>query len=350
MIRSAHALLGGVLMAIVAGCAPKGIQTPAPSVTRSDTAATSSVVIGVEPWDQLPGTEGVLVRTNAYRLFISARDARLVEQLPAFCEAALTRYRTALGDLPPPPAKLDTYLVDNRSQWVTLTTIATRERAEDYLQIRRGGFATRGAGYFWDIGFADTLSLTAHEGWHQYTQRTFRNRLPPWLEEGIASYHEGIRLARPIPTFRPWSNTERFDRLRDLVTDGRLLPLSEVVRLSPGELIAINEDRALDWYAQVWAAVHFLREGEGGRHARALEDLLQHAAKGDLWRRVSRQFGRAGTRAALRANGAGILLQTYTQTPRDELDDAYARFVHAIVRPGARQIILAGGSPVPPGV
>ncbi|MEO0512149.1 MAG: DUF1570 domain-containing protein [Planctomycetota bacterium] len=331
--------------------------TPVESDTHSQPAPPQplqlpkTVVLSVEPWTDFPGETGLVVRTNAYRLFMTVSDRRLVRDLPAFCEQALESYRTSLAELPPPPLKLDTYLMDSRAQWETLTRIVTRERADDYLQIRRGGFAYRGSGYFWDIGFADTLSITAHEGWHQYTQRTFKNRLPSWLEEGVATYHEGLRLSdrrgrTATPRLLAWSNTERFDRLREAVGAGRLLPLSEVVRLTPGDLLSRSEDAALDWYAQVWGAVHFLKEADDGRYAGALSSILEDAAAGQLWRTVGRRYGRSAARAAIRAHGAGAVLKTYLETDDAELDRAYVRFVSAVVAPGMRERILEGESPL----
>jgi hypothetical protein len=39
----------------------------------------------------------------------------------------------------------------------------------------------------------------------------------------------------------------------------------DLTRSTPQELIARDANAALFYYAQVWALVHFLNEGEGGR-------------------------------------------------------------------------------------
>lgn len=332
---------------LLAGCAGReGAPTRAPSQRAAP--AVPSVVLKTEPWTSFPGQTGTLTRTNAYRIYTTATDPVITRRMPVLAESALARYRSALGELPAPPAKLDTYVMATRPQWVTLTRIVMRERAEPYLRIARGGFAAQGRGLFWDIGPTDTLSLAAHEGWHQYTQRALKTRLPPWLDEGIATYHEGFKwpLNQASPEFLPWANPERFDQLRSAHARGRLKPLSEIVTLAPGDLIGRDETGALDWYAQVWAAVHFLREGEGGRYAGSLSSMLADAASGRLWRTLARGRGRGSARAALSARGGGALLIAYTEQPIETLDRQYAAFVARVVSTGGRDRITRGDSPV----
>lgn len=336
------AAIAGVMLSLALGCAnaPRRSPTASPS-------PVPQVVLDEEPWTSFPGATGTLIRTNAFRVYTTARSKLLRERLPVLAETALVRYRSALGDLPAPPVKLDTYLMQNRQQWARLTTILMRERAEPYLRIARGGFAADGRGLFWDIGPSDTLSLAAHEGWHQYTQRTFETRLPPWLEEGIATYHEGFRwpLTSGRPEFLPWSNTDRFDQLRDAHAKGRLKSFREFTRLAPGDLIGRSETAALDWYAQVWAAVLFLEEAKGGRYQEPLQELLTDASTGRLWARLSRQDP-AIARAALRARGGGVVISAYADVDLDALDRDYREFVETVVAPGTRGMIVEGRSPI----
>jgi hypothetical protein len=71
--------------------------------------------------------------------------------------------------------------------------------AEVYLKIQRGGFAASGRAILYDIGPRDTFAIAAHEGWHQYTQKSFRAPLTVSFEEGLATYMEGFR----------WSDDDR---------------------------------------------------------------------------------------------------------------------------------------------
>jgi hypothetical protein len=210
-----------------------------------------------------------VITTPHFRLHTTVTRSLLLERAPNFIEIALASYRTALGDLPEPGARLDTFLMNSRPQWESITRTVAGEQAETYLRIPRGGFALGGKGVYYDIGPRDTLSIAAHEGWHQYTQSTFKHPLPLWLEEGIAAYFEGFRWDRndnTLPVFLPWSNPQRFDVLRKAHAEDRLIPLSRLLVSRPQDLIAHTDGRALTYYAQVWALAHFLREGEGAKY------------------------------------------------------------------------------------
>lgn len=301
----------------------------APSVQTP--AYTYSPVLSTEPWT-FAGRDGSIIRTQHYRVFTTSDRTIIRRVLPGFLEASLVQYRTSLGDLPPPPVKLDTYLMDTRPEWASLTRALMQDRADVYLRIERGGFAAQGRGVYRDLGaLTDTLNLAAHEGWHQYTQLTFKSRLPVYLEEGIATFMEGFRFdpARPdAPIFMPWANTERYDQLRRAVSAGRLLSLETLMSTPPQDLIATDQELALTWYAQVWALVHFLHEGESGLYTSALHAILADAARGT---------NRGVTR---------LPLSSYVDTPIDELNEQYQVFIARITSPGARNRIVEGRSPL----
>lgn len=339
-----HFCLLAALCLHIAGCSTyEDIEPmPSPSVTSGDTTETyrsyaaPTAVLSVEPWSfgNIPGS---IIRTQHYRVFTTSDRPIIRQTVPGFLEASLHQYRTSLGDLPAPPVKLDTYLMHTRPQWASLTRALMRERADVYLRIQRGGFAASGRGVYRDLGtLSDTLNLAAHEGWHQYTQLTFKTRLPVYLEEGIATYMEGFRFdpSRPdLPIFMPWANTERYDHLRAAAAEGQLLSLPELIASSPQELISTNQMRALTWYAQVWAFVHFLREGESGLYAQGFQMMLSDAADGvgDNRRRV---------------RVMPDPLNTYFGVPVEELDAQYQVFIEKIVASGARDKIVAGRSPL----
>ncbi len=321
-------------IASIVGCASvdrfEPVREPAEAAPSVRTPAYSHV-LSVEPW-KFGDSAGSIVRTQHYRVFTTSDRPIIRQVLPGFLEASLVQYRSALGDLPPPPVKLDTYLMDTRPQWAALTRALMQDRADIYLQIERGGFAAQGRGVYRDLGpLTDTLNLAAHEGWHQYTQLTFKSRLPVFLEEGIATYMEGFRFdpARPdVPIFMPWANTERYDQLRRAVTAGRLLSLDTIMTTPPQDLIATDQELALTWYAQVWALVHFLHEGESGLYTNALHAMLADAATGSQ-RGVAR-----------------LPISRYISTPADELDDQYQAFIRQITASGARNRIVEGRSPL----
>lgn len=325
-----------IACALLCGCggdsAPIAtVDEPAGRAAPSVRAPAYSPVLSVEPW-AFAGNPGSVIRTQHYRVFTTSNRPIIRQVLPGFLEASLVQYRTSLGELPPPPVKLDTYLMHTRPEWATLTRALMQGNADVYLRIERGGFAAQGRGVYRDLGeLSDTLNLAAHEGWHQYTQLTFMSRLPIALEEGIATYMEGFRFdpTRPdAPIFLPWANTERYDQLRTAAAANRLFPLEQLLGTLPQDLIASDQERALTWYAQVWALVHFLHEGESGLYTASLHAMLADAA--------------SGTRR-------GVALTPLTlaiDTPMSELNAQYQAFIRQITAPGARDKVVAGRSPL----
>jgi hypothetical protein len=235
-------------------------------------------------------------------------------------------------------------------------------QAELYLRIPRGGFAAAGRAIYFDIGAHDTLAIAAHEGWHQYVQRTFHDPLPVWLDEGIATYMEGHRWAAgtdssgPTAVFLPWSNTERFDQLRAAAARGDLFSLQDLLTRTPQDLIdspvprggrGSTTDPALTYYAQLWALTHFLHEGEGGRYARPLATLLADAAEpGHRFRSViAAVLGASAARSALASRRGPAAFLAYFNSDLTAAADQYARFVDQLVQPGSRGPIVEGRSP-----
>ena len=287
-----------------------------------------------------------MIRTPNYRIYTTERDARLRDRMIVLLEHAIAHYRTAITPLPAPSAKLDVYLMDNRDQWEVLTKRLMGAAASDLENIERGGFAARGIGVYYDLGPYDTLAIAAHEGWHQYTQRVFRQPLPIWLEEGMATYMEGYRWDGRGPHFLAWANIERFDRLRDAASAGRLIPLSRLVRMRPQDELGRGGGGVLDFYAHVWAAAHFLHEGEDGKHRKTLERLLNDAASGRIRSTLETHLGGAEATRAMARRGGGSVFETYFGESVDEADAAFEAFCLEIVRTGAREDIVRGVSPL----
>lgn len=231
----------------------------------------------IEDWS-FQGHAGSLVHTRSYRLFTTARDTELIAAMPSFLERAMDAYTSRLGTLPRPPMPLDTFLMADRRQWETLTKQLMGNDAVTYLRIERGGFSSGGRAAFFPIGMRDTLAIAAHEGWHQYTQRTFVSVLPPWLEEGIATYMES--LADEASELDPASNRDRLGQLRRASSRHELMPLPDLLRATPESCIRQGDDAALTYYAQVWALTRFLHDTQ----VTPLTGLLTDAARGRLGR------------------------------------------------------------------
>jgi len=295
---------------IVAGCTTptsnrnaivRGEMTDSPAVTSESSPASSptssaepaaepsAVTAVVESWTFGP-YEGRILVTDHYRVHTTWQRESYLVRIPIFVEAALSHYRTALGELPAPPDPMNTYLFQDRRQWEAQMYEMLPNEANAFINLGRGGLTTQGRSILYYIdrrGLSDTLAITAHEGWHQYTQTTFRQALPVWLEEGVATYMEGyVTRSDGAPTFRSWENRERYGALRESVRRDRMIPLTEIISKRPQAFLEDGRRSLLTYYAQVWALTHFLAVGENGKYRKGLEDVIADAANGNLHRRL----------------------------------------------------------------
>ena len=245
---------------------------------------------------------------------------------------------------------METYLFATRTQWSTLTRTLLGERdAEPFLKIDRGGFSVRGKGVYHDLGPKDTLVIAAHEGWHQYVQSVFREGLPTWLDEGLATQMEGFMYEPEDPerpVFKPWANVERDDTLRWAMWSNRLLPLAELLTTSPQKLIASGERGPLFYYAQVWAFVHFLREGSGAVRADGFARALKDAAEGRVTSRIREALGETAAEAYATRRDGLALFRTYFADDVTALDADFRAYCAALTPRGGRRAIAEGNSPI----
>lgn len=299
-------------------------------------------VIDEEPWT-LIADSGRRITTPSWRLYTTAPPLSAIDdRLPALLEAALSEYTSRDADLPMPSEPLDVYVLRSRTQWAALTQRLTPEHADRLLRIQRGGYTLDRKSVLFDIGARDTLALAVHEGWHLYTQSTFRDPLPLWLEEGLAVSMEGARTdaVRGRPVLNAWANVERFDQLRAAAATGALLSLTELLQSSPARLVQAHAstDTALTWYAQTWALVQLLREHDAARYRPALRRLLNDAQSGRLRQRL-------GGRTLARVTSGPAVFASYFGDPA-VLETEYRAFIERMTGVGAKDAIVAGRSPL----
>lgn len=327
------------------GSPQQGVQA---STAPATSAARANVVTARDGWD-FGSAKGEAVTTRSFRIYTTANPG-LSSRLPAFLEASLVHNRTALGDLPAPVDRMETFVLANRSEWLRCVQMIWAEKAEPYLMIQRGGVTAGGKSVLYDIGPRDTLVLAAHEGWHQFAQSTFKDQLPVWLDEGIATYMEGFRSEANTNNFvfLPWANTERFDRLRDAHAAGALMTLREVMSSSPGRQMSASGGGgdALTWYAQAWALILWLHEGDNGSMRNGLERIVFDASNGMILKRVEEKLGPKAAVFVKQKRPGPEIWQTYFGTDTDRANDSYQAFIARIVQTGSRDKIVAGQSPI----
>ncbi|MFN9968705.1 MAG: DUF1570 domain-containing protein, partial [Phycisphaerae bacterium] len=290
-------------------------------------------------------SRGLAITTRSYRLYTTTRDAALAARLPTLLEAALAQYRTLITPLPLPVERVETFVLANRAEWVRCVQMLWADRADAYMTIQRGGITANTKSVLFDLGPRDTLVLAAHEGWHQFTQATFKEQLPVWAEEGIATLMEGFRSEpgeHTRYTFMPWANLERFDRLRDAHGSGAIMDLPTLLASSPSRELSGGDP--LTWYAQVWALSHWLMQPE---RRPALERMVANAADGTLLQTVASTRGEAARVAASRGRGGAEIFATYFGDPtaHGPLDNDYKDFIRNVVAVGSRDRVTQGQPP-----
>ena len=364
-VLGSFALSATLMVVVLGGCQKDEFLTRTSGVdtettqprTVSSAGAVSGnplFVVSSEPWDPPVGggPSGSLITTPHFLLHSTLEDGWLSEKMPAYLESALEHYRSAIIELPLPDVMMETYILGERSQWQAFTRELLPGEAGLYLSLGKGGFTTQGRAVLYDIGRWDTLCITAHEGWHQYCQNTFKESLPAWMDEGIATYMEGCRFERSyeIPRFMPWRNFERFNELRRCHRRQRMIPISDLLTRSPEYFLQQGRDDLLAYYAQVWALIHFFLEGEGGRYRPMFEAALSDAYNGELGRTLL-ESPRLGSitqrrRAAKGARGLAVTV-VYFNTDLDELQVQFDAFLEEVVARGSGNDIARGRSPLP---
>lgn len=346
-MRRANVLGLCVLLVGLAGCetSSTGVRGSAGVLPAQEPPAPLRITS--EPWT-FQGNRGAAFTSPHYRLLTTVRRPVVAERLPAFAEASLARFRQAFPSLPEPRSGLEMFVLDSRPEWERFVAeVFGAEGVGRYGGIERGGFTERGRSVLWDIGVQDTFAILAHEGWHQYAQTSLRDPLPAWLDEGLAAWAEGFRWNPQAPTepiFLPWANVERFDQLRAAAGREGLAPLQQLLTERPQQLLRVSPDSTLTYYAQCWALLAYLTDTPERR--RALDLLLADAGAGRLASRVRERSGeRAAQSYLLRRTGPEVW-QAYFGQDLEAADESYSAFVRRLVRPGSKQAIVEGRSPV----
>ncbi len=295
-----------------AAVALAGCTSPGP---RHDAASPS-----VHPWTDA-GFNGRKITTDHFHIFSTLRDHEFEAALPRFLESCYTRYRETLPVDNAPAKKLTTYIFGTRAEWADFTRRQYPERFDIYARIESGGFTENDTAVTFLVTRAGALATLAHEGWHQFLGAECQTFVPPWLNEGLAAYHEAVSFGSNGPDFSPRHNTFRMNTLREAIQRRRILTLREVLTADVGTIIRREGNRAAqEYYAQAWALITFLRHGNQQRHRPAFDRMMRDVADGTFDARVGS--------AVLRHRGADLsfseaVLPTYFSANVDELARAY---------------------------
>lgn len=273
---------------------------------------------------------GERIITRNYEILTTAQHLPVADSLPLFLEASLARHRTFAGsslgspNLPPPPGRMQVFFFADREDWALFTRATVDASANPLLAIEVGGYAAGGRAVLFALPpqlDRLTLKIAAHEGWHQYVQRTFREPLPTWADELIAVMAEGFLIdAEGRYRFEPLLNPERMSQLEVVLNEGRWRPLEDILSSDPTQLLGTAPTQAVDYYAQLWALGVYLAL-EPQRWS-GIERLLRDAARG----RMQRELGRPDAGELGR-----IAFTRYVSSDIDRIDDAYRALARALV-------------------
>ena len=309
-------LIAGTLVALV-GCA-------APSQrTRSAPAAQ----FRSEPWS-FDGHTGRAILTDHYAIYSTIQDPRVQQKIAAVMEGALVQYQQFTPGLRLSSKPMECYIFAQRSEWASFTRERTGEDAAVYLQINRGGYTIRDWYVAYLISEIGTYAVAAHEGWHQYVARNFKSRLPPFLEEGIATMFETIVWdANDRPRWNLKVNPTRADRLRRAMESKQLWPLEKLIVMHAGDVVGLTGDRIETFYAQNWAFAMFLWEAERARYRPGMQRMLMDLAAGNTPPATGIRRGNGDT---WNPQSARPLLEHYLGMDLDQIERSYLTYLRKI--------------------
>lgn len=225
----------------------------------------------VEVWNNQYGP-GLKLTTRHYEIFTTLLEPLMLRRSVELIELAYKAYNLQLPDPTDTKIKFTIYLFADRRQWEDFTSNFAGEQAEIFCRIKAGAYCHRGVCVAYDIGSERTFSVLAHEGWHQFSSRHFKFRLPSWLDEGIAMLFET----------QPAENAYRLDALKKTMSKGKMLPLRNLIATTPGDVLATDQTEAvMGFYSQSYALIRFLRESGGGERLGDYHRLLADGLRGD---------------------------------------------------------------------
>jgi hypothetical protein len=279
-----------VLLAVVCqcGCAvfsPSAqVEEPAEELQLGSADAFSdpgiSSLLWAERWTNKYGP-GVTLTTDHYEVYTTLLDPFFLWRIPDFLERAHQAYSAQLPYMVDSRECSKIYIFRNREQWEDFTKAFTGTQAELFLKIRQGAYCYRGSCVAYDIGPKRTLAALSHEGWHQFSGRHFKYRLPSWLDEGLAMQFEGFHCVSGEYVFEASLNHYRKRALSRVLNEQDSINLEELLCISPGEVMATDRaESVMAFYSQSYALVRFLQEACAGKYLVDYQRLIRDGLLG----------------------------------------------------------------------
>jgi hypothetical protein len=296
----------------------------------------TSSLLWAEKWTNKYGP-GVTLTTEHYEVYTTLLDPFFLWRIPGFMERAHQAYSAQLPYVVDPGESSKVYIFKDREQWEDFTRIFTGKQAKLFLKIRQGAYCYKGSCVAYDIGPKRTLAALSHEGWHQFSSRHFKFRLPSWLDEGLAMQFEGFHCVSGEYVFEPSLNHYRKRALASVLNEQDSIDLKELLCISPGEVMATDRaESVMAFYSQSYALVRFLQEACAGKYLADYQRLIRDGLLGQ-WPLCFSDRTVAENRDLARTvdwNGrVGIqLFRSYVCEEIPSLEDEYLSFCWEISR------------------
>lgn len=273
---------GGVTLRWMGGAALALVVSLGSGCAGPNSKTRELVTFEVEPWNYGKQAGRKYVSPH-YEIFTTIRDEALTRALPELMEVAFEEFQKIVPPTRAPAERMKVYLFATRAEWAYFTKQFTGPRARQYLLVRNGGYSHEGVSVIQYAAHQTTMPIMAHEGFHQYLHHYVNTAVPAWLNEGLAVYFEGQRWgAEKFKNFDPWYNPLRRNILAEAVVNRRLFALPELLDTNAGRVLRLSTRAVGTYYAQLWALVLFLKEGENGKYVADLERLLGQLGAADL--------------------------------------------------------------------
>lgn len=298
--------------------------------------ALANEPINAKPWN-FSTIPGVQITSEHYNVFTTIDDPLYQRMLMKVLEADRARFDKLVPGAKVTSATgggLECYVFGDRRQWEFFTKKRMPLNAEVYLRISAGGYSESGVFAGYDLGRERTLSVIAHEAWHQYSYFAFKDKLPSFLEEGLATQNETIEWDGATPRFTPEKNLSRYRALREAITGNRLWSLEELSTSHAGQAIK-KQGRDVDaYYAQVWSFVLFLKQSPTYRPK--FLDMIKRAHEGQLHQVLRGQplSGNDFARCSERWNtlAGRFYLRAFISSDVPGLEKEYRAYISDLVR------------------
>jgi hypothetical protein len=284
-LRRPAIILPALFALFLAGCNEQQATAPVneyvagpvdvkPTGELAEMLAKEPSVEKVERWDNFY-VDGLIITTEHYRIHSTLTDLIISRRLPVFLEALHREFRGASGVRSLKAGPNPIYIFETRQQWEMFSEGFTLDYWPYFKNIRNGAFYHNGACVAYNLGLQNTLSLLAHECWHQFSRRHFAYQLPAWVDEAMAMSVEGFRYEGNMYSFSTSYNKMRVDGLKTAARQNYDMSFRELLGINPAQLFKdADPSRVNAYYSKLFAFIRFLREYGDKEYAPKLTQLL----------------------------------------------------------------------------